>query len=451
VRAQGTWRASVRVGARTLLALGDAVAVEEVDAVVLGAGPAGLAAAAALVGRSRLDVRLVEYGSPIGERNRLAPEDVTSGIGGAGLFSDGKFSFFPSATNLWRLSPRRALAASYDWYQRLLRDLPWAELVPKLPGTEAAAGPRPVGGEVMEKSYPSYYTTLAEREALTSALASSLGRDVILTNTDIDEMDVGARGATVVTRDRASGLVTELASRALVIATGRLSPLELVRMVPGAQWRDGRLEVGVRLEQPAERFMLASHPSVDPKLVATQADGVAVRTFCCCRNGEVIATYTRGIVSVSGRADVSPTGRSNVGIVLRPSASMRRDDPSLLDRVTDVGQHFICDAGDFLGHSPSRDLVAVLGEPITTRLGHAIRQIAEVVGCELLPDEATVHGIAVEGVGNYPDLRDDLRWGDFPVWVAGDATGLFRGLTAAFVSGFFAGNRARVHLLAASE
>ncbi len=130
---------------------------------------------------------------------------------------------------------------------------------------------------------------------------------------------------------------------------------------------------------------------------------------------------------------------------------MRFEDPSLLDRITDVGQHLICDAGDFLGLSPSQDLVAVLGEPIAARLGQAIRQISAVMGREVSPDETTVHGIAVEGVGSYPALRDDLRWGTLPAWVTGDATGLFRGLTAAFVSGFFAGDRAREHLMASSE
>ncbi|MGH9165267.1 MAG: hypothetical protein ACRDZW_07145, partial [Acidimicrobiales bacterium] len=114
-------------------------------------------------------------------------------------------------------------------------------------------------------------------------------------------------------------------------------------------------------------------------------------------------------------------------------------------------QHLMCDAGDFLDHSPLQDLVAVLGEPIAARLGDAIHQIAAVVGREISLEGATVHGVAIEGVGNYPDLQSDLRWGALPAWVVGDATGLFRGLSAAFVSGFFAGDRARDYLTASSE
>ncbi len=385
------------------------------------------------------------------DRDRQSPQDVSSGVGGAGLFSDGKFSFFPSATNLWKLEPRQVLVASYNWYRGLLRGLPWVELVRDLPDESATLGQRSLDGEVLEKCYPSYYTTLAQRTALTSALVAPLVEGVVLTNADLDEINVGHRAISLISRDRLTGHVTELASQALVIATGRLGPLELLRMFPTAPWKDGRLEVGVRLEQPSDQFILASHPSVDPKLIATQPDGGAVRTFCCCREGEVITTYTRGIVSVSGRADVAPTGRSNVGIILRPSISTRRGDPSLLDRVTDAGQHLICGAGDFLDHSSGGDLAAVLGETIVTRLSNAIHQLCDVVSRDIDTDKAIVHGIAIEGIGNYPDLRRDLRWGALPIWIAGDATGQFRGLTAAFVSGFFVGQRAREHLVGLSE
>jgi hypothetical protein len=40
--------------------------------------------------------------------------NLTTGVGGCGLYSDGKFSFFPSATQLWQLRTRAALAASYE-------------------------------------------------------------------------------------------------------------------------------------------------------------------------------------------------------------------------------------------------------------------------------------------------------------------------------------------------
>jgi len=48
----------------------------------------------------------------------------------------------------------------------------------------------------------------------------------------------------------------------------------------------------------------------------------------------------------------------------------------------------------------------------------------------------------LEGIGLYPLTTRELRASPYPVWVAGDAAGTFRGLTASMVSGYFAGLRA---------
>ena len=44
---------------------------------------------------------------------------------------------------------------------------------------------------------------------------------------------------------------------------------------------------------------------------------------------------------------------------------------------------------------------------------------------------ARVVAPAIEGVGFYPELSDNLQSGPNPLWIAGDGTGIFRGLTAA--------------------
>lgn len=84
------------------------------DLVIVGAGPAGLAAAQGFAS-SRYSVALVDGGKPVRARDRYAPSDMTRGHGGAGLFSDGKFSFFPSATELWMLPGTRELHGAYSW------------------------------------------------------------------------------------------------------------------------------------------------------------------------------------------------------------------------------------------------------------------------------------------------------------------------------------------------
>lgn len=75
------------------------------DVVIVGAGPAGLAAAYELSSITDLSVSVVDKGKSIGERECSSIEglcadhdtcDVTHGSGGAGLFSDGKFCLDPN-------------------------------------------------------------------------------------------------------------------------------------------------------------------------------------------------------------------------------------------------------------------------------------------------------------------------------------------------------------------
>jgi hypothetical protein len=53
-------------------------------------------------------------------RDRYNARDNVSGVGGAGLFSDGKFSLFPAAERLWTLPDRARVLRAYAW---ILREL----------------------------------------------------------------------------------------------------------------------------------------------------------------------------------------------------------------------------------------------------------------------------------------------------------------------------------------
>ena len=81
---------------------------EDYAVIVVGAGPAGLAAAVHCVNAGHKTL-VIETGRDCADRNHDSSEDIVTGVGGAGLYSDGKFSFFPSASKLWNLPDSDAL------------------------------------------------------------------------------------------------------------------------------------------------------------------------------------------------------------------------------------------------------------------------------------------------------------------------------------------------------
>jgi 2-polyprenyl-6-methoxyphenol hydroxylase-like FAD-dependent oxidoreductase len=68
--------------------------------VIIGAGPSGLCCAYTLQ-QLNIPFKLLEMGKCLTSRDRNDSFDSANGAGGAGLFSDGKFSFYPAGTALW--------------------------------------------------------------------------------------------------------------------------------------------------------------------------------------------------------------------------------------------------------------------------------------------------------------------------------------------------------------
>lgn len=390
------------------------------DVVVIGAGPAGLSAAAEL-SRTR-DSLLLDQGRDLGDRDRHAAPDILSGIGGAGLFSDGKHSFFPSATALWQL-PGPDLAAAFDRTAALLaRHGLTAE--PPRPSPTASAPERP--GTWSLKRYPSIYMPLAQRMAVIAELASACA--AVWTDTRVV---AAAREADTLRLDLLrDGSPVAIHARALVIATGRLSPRWvlpwLAPLTATASFR--RLEFGVRIESASDAPLFRRLVGVDPKLRFLDPDGTTeIRTFCVCRDGEVVTGETHGIAACSGRADGPPTGRSNLGLLVRTA------DPTLAAAVapllyTTAPRSLPLAAADLAALTP------LFGERGAAAVRAALDRLAR--WCPELPRDrnAVVHAPCIEGVGDYPDDDGALRLAP-GVWVAGDVCGRFRGIVASMASG----------------
>jgi uncharacterized FAD-dependent dehydrogenase len=419
--------------------------LELFDVAIIGAGPAGLAAACRLAGSGQR-VLLLDAGKSVLERDRYAAADLTRGHGGAGLFSDGKFSFFPSASELWTLPQTADLEAAYTWTCGLLGS--FGLDTPPFPEHPAAYT---VGtGEWLLKDYPSDYLPLTARLELTADLVTAtdaiVRTEVEVMTAHYDEADtftlsLRSRGGPA---DTAEGELPSIRARRLILTSGRFGPLGLQSLTEGHRFQ--RLEVGFRIEQPAERAFFRDMKQLDPKLRFREDGGrVEWRTFCACRDGEATLTETQGLWTVSGRSDCPPTGRSNVGFNTRilDEKVARRAMTSALAVMADQDSAFRVPLSSILAGEADgiATLDSVYGRELREFMTAGLSRL--VASFPSIEDaETQLIGPTLEGVGWYPQVDGDLRLLDVPAWVAGDACGLFRGIVAAMISGHYAASAA---------
>jgi uncharacterized FAD-dependent dehydrogenase len=236
-----------------------------------------------------------------------------------------------------------------------------------------------------------------------------------------------------------SPVLDQVVASAVVYAGGRFSPMNWPAVFAQTAQVFRRVEIGVRLEQNSDDFFLSDDPRKDPKLILRSPDGrYSWLTFCCCRGGEVVTTEVQGVCSVSGRADGPPTGRSNVGFNLRVTDAHLAASlwPHGLRQAADGRRTAAQQLAEFLERPEGGAIAGTVGAAVAGLLAEGLRALCSAHP-RLLRSPCLVTAPAIEGIGRYPELTDTLRYGDAPLWVAGDATGIFRGLTAAMVSGHF--------------
>lgn len=408
---------------------------ENLDIVVIGAGPAGLGAAQAL-GGSGLKVLVVEEGRSARERDRFSPTDVPCGIGGAGLFSDGKFSFFPSATNLWSLGNVESLKRAYAAGSGFL--VKHGLKVPPFPNSEISS-PDIVNFWTL-KQYPSSYLSFDQRLELIEDMVASTAIS-ILDNIRVIKVTGDSSGLFIISiQDQRSSEISELTSRALIISSGRFGSLGPVSGFYPTVFR--RLEVGVRIQQPAQDAFFSTLPGLDPKLRLLGASGSPEwRTFCACRDGEIVKTLSSGYWSLSGRADGPRTGKSNIGFNVRITspAIANKALPSILHRLRQSDSLFNVPFHDFISGSLSETnrILRCFGPELSRYLQEGLSRLVRTYPQAV--SDAILAGPTIEGIGYYPKLDQNLKIPDINCWVTGDATGLFRGIVAAMISGYYVG------------
>ncbi|MGE4553495.1 MAG: NAD(P)/FAD-dependent oxidoreductase, partial [Desulfovibrionaceae bacterium] len=285
------------------------------DVIIVGGGPAGLFAAYWLGEHSDLSVLLIEKGKrpenrecPIGGEQRCIkcrPCNILCGIGGAGLFSDGKLNYIPKLgkTDLTQFMPmRRALELIDETegiFNRFGMDGPvYPTDMEAAKGIRKEAKKHGIDLLIIKQKHlgsdklPGHIAGMAEYIR---------GRGVVM-HTSEEARDV------VVRDGRIAGLVTnraEYACRNVILAPGRVGAEWVASLVQaqGVGLSQRGIEVGVRVEVSAE--ILADLCSViyDPTFfIRTSKYDDQTRTFCTNQGGFVAQENYQEFVCVNGHA-----------------------------------------------------------------------------------------------------------------------------------------------------
>lgn len=279
------------------------------DVIVIGGGVSGLSAAYAL-SQKKQRVLVVDRGKHIFERQRIDKFDVANGIGGAGLFSDGKLSMYPSATNLWKIS-KEDLITAYNEIKHCLEQI--GVNIDEF--SEEWTKDTTITG--VHKQYDSILMNIEKRMKLIFMFYQFIGDNNILVNSNVTKIEK-SNGLYHIDVSRNKKKETHQA-KVLIIAGGKHCFQKLMQKSRSItnEKKNYLLEIGFRIECANEEFDYYNHPQIDVKLVEEKHERT-IRTFCCCRDGIILESSSYNMRSLNGSSsDWEKTGRTNIGILIR--------------------------------------------------------------------------------------------------------------------------------------
>jgi len=448
---------------------------EHHEAVIVGAGPAGIFAAIELLRSGVRDIAIVEKGKAIEARRcplhekgcvRCVRCDIMSGWGGAGAFSDGKLTL-TSEVGGW-LSEYVGTEALDDLIE--YADTIWLEFG----ADEHIHGPDPDAAARLERQ-----ATLAGM-TLTPMRIRHLGTDRsprvlgamhdYLVSRDVEVM-IGTSAVSIDVRDgRVVGVTLEdgrmLRAPAVIVAPGREGAEWLAAQATalGISLSNNQVDIGVRVEMPAPVMEPLTDELYEAKLTYfSRRFGDRVRTFCMNPYGEVTTESYGDVVTVNGHSYaekrtpytnfavlVSQTftqpfrepityGRSiarlanllGEGILVQRLGDLkagRRSTPKrLADSIVEPTMPSAT-AGDLSSVLPYRHLTDIL----------EFLDAMDVLAPGLAAPSTLLYGVEVKFYSSRLELDADLQTPIRGLYAIGDGAGVTRGLVQSGASGVVA-------------
>ena len=305
------------------------------DVIIVGAGPGGIFAAYELMQlKPELKVGVFESGHRLEQRRcpidgkkiksciKCPTCSIMSGFGGAGAFSDGKYNI----TNDFGGS-----LYEYIGKKTALDLMNYVDTINMKYGGE--------GTKLYSTAGSKFKTICIQNDLhLLDASVRHLGTDinyVVLENlyhhlkdkvdfyfdTHVDTVRKTDDGYEIIAKDQT------YTCKDCIISVGRIGSkwMESVCKQLDIPTKSSRVDIGVRVELPAEVFAHLTDELYESKIVyRTETYGDKVRTFCMNPKGAVVSENTNGIITVNGHSYEDPsrqTANTNFALLVAKNFS----------------------------------------------------------------------------------------------------------------------------------
>jgi uncharacterized FAD-dependent dehydrogenase len=467
------------------------------DAVVIGAGPAGLFAAWRLAGAGAR-VSLLETGS--GMRASLCPKvdahtqgrpvrtaekfrlqchrcDCLTGLGGAAFHFDTNLGYVRGLSRSKIEHDGRGGFRAYSGLERALGDFDRAAqsvrdvyalmdrfgLPSSAPEPESAIAPPGTGGGHVPSGFALADDAVSRAITVDDALVMI---DGLLNDALAHGLDLRLRTRADDVRRRPDGTWTvragsaELHARNVIVAVGKLGLpwiRSLLKQQAVAHRPSTKIDIGVRVEASRKITAPLTASCHNPKFTFLNDCAEPVRTFCVCEGGRIMQYAFQDTVVLDGQHCLSmPTGRTNFGIVTTVELPDGRDGSDYaLDfarTVTQAGQGLPMvqsllellgrgraagQPGTSLVHAHWGDLAAVLGQQRVADIAGMVTRLEEVVPGLIGPD-TVVAAPVIERLFPAIELSRDLEASTPGLFFAGDCSAKIIGVTYGASTGLVA-------------
>jgi len=399
------------------------------DCIIIGGGPSGLAAGNILA-NAGIDFLVIEKGDYLYKRSQNVPEDIVTGIGGGGLYSDGKVSFFPSGSNIYKLEPvllKRSYQLLLELFQNFSIDIPQFDFEWLSEKFDSESN-KPFEN----KLYESNILSQLDLYKIGFYLYDQIGKDKFLIKHSVTKikLDKNIYQLDVVNSDCEN--IKKIKTRSIIFCGGKFGSLYLHSFLDEGNLAFKKFEFGMRIETDHENFDFKELKQIDLKLLIKDEEnkGIEFRTFCFCRNGYIIHGKYDDIDTFNGVSNKIEHSKTNFGINLRINDetifNLYKDE---LNNLIKSGSIIKLSIKDFLSNRNvnwSKEIYELFNKCLITHFPMVSNSDARVIGPSF------------EYFGYYPKLSNELKIRDQNFWVCGDATGDFRGLMPSITSGFLA-------------